>query len=78
MEKGKLTENGSENTGRGMRRKESSGDGKEGESIRKNGWKRKKYEERKETREIKRKKKRKGKAPKKKEGKILRDNKKNS
>lgn len=47
----------SENTGRGMRRKESSGDGKEGESIRKNGWKRKKYEERKETREIKRKKK---------------------
>lgn len=57
MEKGKLTENGSENTGRGMRRKESSGDGKEGESIRKNGWKRKKYEERKETREIKRKKK---------------------
>lgn len=42
MEKGKLTENGSENTGRGMRRKESSGDGKEGESIRKNGWKRKK------------------------------------
>lgn len=57
MEKGKLTENGSENTGRGMRRKKSSGDGKEGESIRKNGWKRKKYEERKETREIKRKKK---------------------
>lgn len=57
MEKGKLTENGIENTGRGMRRKESSGDGKEGESIRKNGWKRKKYEERKETREIKRKKK---------------------
>lgn len=57
MEKGKLTENSSENTGRGMRRKESSGDGKEGESIRKNGWKRKKYEERKETREIKRKKK---------------------
>lgn len=77
MEKGKLTENGSENTGRGMRRKESSGDGKEGESIRKNGWKRKKYEERKETREIKRKKKEKERLQRRKR-KILRDNKKNS